>query len=181
MSFEDYSSPRPSKWVSLGGKSTKTGKANPTEIEGYYVGSITGPNKFDTSKTKTDYLVKTAEGVVGVSGTANMKRVFTDAEANFAKKNGEAALGASVRIAFTGTVNTGKGNPMKTYAVLFDKTDRTDVLTAAELDSDTEGEDAGDGDEEDYEQEVAAPPPKAASSAAERKAKLDDLLKNKRN
>jgi hypothetical protein len=147
MALKSYSKPRPTKWVTIGG-TNKAGEANPTNIKGYYRGSITGPNPFDEAKTKTDFVLRVGNEDVGVSGSANLIRQFMEQEEGFQAEHGRSALGSWVEIHFTGLLkSTKKGrNPMKLFTVGFDDENiMPDGLLATSPDVD---EDEVDSDDE---------------------------------
>jgi len=178
MSFKDYSSPRPDNWVNLGG-TNKQGKKNPGTLEGYYLGRTEGPNQFDATKTKTTFIFQNAaidgkpvQGIVGVNGSANLVNKMKDAELNFRAQEGKAPLGVRTLLTYTGELNIGKGNTMKTFTAQFDSDDQievTAVATADEYAPDEDEEESTDGADEDASQA-------AALAAAERAAKVQELL-----
>lgn len=157
MALKEYSSPKASKFVTIGGI-TREGDKNPTEIKGYYLGRTETDSQFDAGKKKITYMIQTKDGVVGVNGSANMNIKMEDSERGL-QESGTSALGALVYIKFVGTQPSKKGNPTKLYQVMFDTDDRKDVdgggIEEDETDlNDTVGE---DGDETDYEPVAVAP------------------------
>lgn len=176
MAYEEVQDFTPSTTINVGGDDRKTGKKNPLELEGYYVGqeTLTG-GKFGPS---TRYLFKTPKGVVGVWKRGNMGRLFD-----------KVALGTMVTVLFTGMVEKPGKNPSYGYKMKQDSTNTIKIdagLGRGKFDNGTPDEtqdsyDTGnDADEEldnDYEEEtpVRAAPPKSASQA-----RVQELLNKKR-
>lgn len=185
MAHKDYSTPKPDKWVTVGG-TTKEGTKNPDKVTGYYLGSEEGPDKFNPGKTKHTHMLKTAEGITAVNSTTYMTRKISEATANFTAENGRPPVGAEVLIRYTGMQKLANGNTMKTYAVTFDADNTIEVanVTSNEADETYEDVDADDDqptyDDTTYTAPVVtrAPTPKApaALTAAELKAKKDEVF-----
>lgn len=177
--------------ISLGGVNKKTGRKNPTEVEGYYLGSRSIEDRKKKSGLSYIYFFQTANGNIGVWGKTDLD-----------KKMASAVVGAMTKVLSTGQRETPNG-PMYTYKLLIDDTNRIYVpntlssAAATETTSDSgatvgydedeayAAETAGDeddglsADEEDAAQEAALAA--AAKTAAERKAKVQALLgKNKK-
>lgn len=74
MGYTEVASLEADVTVALGGKNRKTGKANPTEIEGYYLGN----RKVTDTKKKSGFsyihFFQTANGNVGVWGKTDLDR-----------------------------------------------------------------------------------------------------------
>ena len=171
MGFTEITSLDADVVVALGKTDKKTGKKYPTQAEGYYLGSRTVQNKRGESSI---HFLQTANGNLGVWGTTDLNR-----------KLGQVVLGTMTKITSTGTKPTPNGD-MYTYKVAVDK-DNTIEVTAAEPtignvlsdssdvvsddEDDTVISDDTDGDDEDVQQA-------AALAAAERKAKVEAMLKN---
>lgn len=186
MAFKERANLDTETTITLGGK-TKDGKANPTKIEGYFLGTkAIGPNKFNKSKTDYVHIIKTPKGNVGVWGKTNLDQ----------KLDGLTS-GVAVRITYTGTKDTGKGNPMLCYKVEVDEDNTTDVSGLEATTQDDTGVEYNDEDATDYasdEEEEGAvdeeeampdevPPARAAAPAkrppvsdAARQAKVQALL-----
>lgn len=179
MALQEYTSPKPDKYVTIGGH-TKTGEKNPTSITGYLMAIESGPNKFDATKTATKYLVKTVEGLVCVNANTNMVTKVKDSMVQFQARNGKPALGAKIAITYTGLQKIPGKNDMKLYSVQLDADDMVTVFAVApEAPSFDEDEEipvnvgASPDDEDDAQERELA--------AAERKARVDTLLrKNKK-
>lgn len=162
-----------STWVTLGGLNNKTGKPNPTKIEGYYQGTVTGPNTFDPDKVKTTIMLKTSDGkVTGVNASTNLVIKLGDAEKEFKVENGVTPKGANMLITFLGETPTKKGT-LKLFSVQFDSED------VVSFDSDIENDesDLGAAYEEDSANEDVVQT--AALAAVERKAYVKSLLNGK--
>lgn len=90
----------------LGGKDGR-GKANPTSVEGYYLGSKKVDSDYGESKL---HIFNTAEGNVGVWGKTNLDRLLTDAR-----------LGQMCLVNFIGMGKAQKGKrPPYQYEVQYD-------------------------------------------------------------
>lgn len=165
--------------ISLGGVNKKTGKANPTTVEGYYLGK----KEVDSKKSKNGkaflYTLKTAKGPVAVWGKTDLDR-----------KMSSVAEGQMIRITQSGTKPTSNGDMYK-FTVEVDEENTIEVSVpkaAAASNNDSDGDYNSNDDEteldeddqiDDYEAEERAQA--AALSAAERKAKVDALLKKGNN
>lgn len=168
MGFKEIASLDADKTIALGGKDKKTGKPNPTSVEGYYLGSREVENGMGKSKI---HFFQTSKGNVGVWGKTDSDR-----------KLAGVTPGVMTRISFTGMQSIPGKQPMYKYKVEVDNENTTEVSTASSEALSADGqEDAVDyGDNEfvsdedtsDDEAEVNA----AAIAAAERKAKVQALL-----
>lgn len=164
-----------STWVTLGGLNKKTGKPNPTKIEGYYQGVVTGPNSFDPDKTKTTIMLKTSDGkTTGVNASTNLVIKLGDAEKEFKAENGTSPKGANMLITFVGETPTKKGNSLKLFSVQFDNEDVVAVDSSV-LENDEQ--DVGETYEEEFSADEATQT--AALAAVERKARVQALLNGK--
>lgn len=161
--------------ISLGGVDKKTGKKNPTEVEGYYLGS----RQTETKKgPATLHFFQGSKGNVGVWGKTDMNKQLANAR-----------VGAMTKVSYTGMVATSKGEMYKYQA----QQDRSRTIEVGDLSSgngnegladndyaDTEGdhneESYGNDDADDTAYGVA----NNAKLAAEKKAKVEALLSNKR-
>lgn len=171
--------------TALGGTDKKSGKKNPTQVEGYLIGSKEIPDKF--SKTGTGYLhiFQTQEGRVGVFGKTDLNRKIKNV-----------APGTMVRATFTGTIPTKFGDMAK-YMV---ETDEANVIEVAlnnntansessddsSYTSDPSDEDVDANEDETALDEVVPPrptkPAKAAATAdAARQARVQALLSAGKN
>lgn len=172
--------------IQLGGKDRKTGKANPTRIEGYYVGSKNVPSPKSKTGFSKLHVFQTPKGAVGVWGKTDLDRKLASAQ-----------TGAMTRVTYTGMKET-KNNPMYVYKVEVDADNSIDVSSASEDSGDADsaenlfGNETSEATYEDAEEtdpgEEAsaldeAPPARAAAPripvqtpSAERQAKVKALL-----
>lgn len=164
--------------ISLGGTNRKTGKKNPNQVEGYYLGN----KKVADTKKKAGfsyiYIFQTAQGNLGIWGKTDLDR-----------KMSQAPIGAMVRATHTGMVPTPNGEMYK-YSVEVD-TDNTIEVSGTTTDQEPVAEgyaedaagtlDASDTDET-YDTALADEEEERqnqALAAAERKAKVQALLNGK--
>jgi len=156
--------------TALGGFNKKTKKDNPTQVEGYYLGN----KKVDSVKAKSGFaylhVFQTAKGNLGVWGKTDMD-----------KKLLSVTPGTMTRVTFAGTKPTKTGNDMYIYTVEVDEDNTIEVADLPRGSSDAgplaATEDSEEslfttGDDEDAAQS-------AALLAAERRAKVQELLKSK--
>lgn len=174
MAFKKVTDLSADTTISLGGTNRKTGKKNPDSIEGYYLGS----RKVDDKKKKDGFsyihTFQTSKGNVGVWGKTDLDRKLLTV-----------TPGLMVRATFDRMVPTPNGEMYK-YEVAVDDENTTEVSQNVTnigngyggqqetddnsyVSQDEEGED-GEGVDEDALQA-------AALVQAEKKAKLDALLK----
>lgn len=152
--------------TAVGGVNKKTGKKNPTSVEGYFLGK----KQVDSPKSKTGkawlYILQTPKGNLGVWGKTDMD-----------KKMSQVAPGSMTRITHTGMQPTPNGEMYK-YTVEQDSDNVISVSVpevAAEQDEPSfDQEESFDAspeslDEEDEQQALAL-------AAAERKAKVQAML-----
>ncbi len=179
MAFKKVATLDTDSAVTIGGVDKKTGKKNPTSIEGYLLGTKNlGPNKFNKSKTDYMHILQTQDGNVGVWGKVHMDRQLFGVNP-----------GTMVRITYTGTKDVGKGNPMTCFLV---EVDESECIVPPTSDEDvTEGSENYSGEEEEEELEAgeeeapadeapparAKPPVRAAQApSAAAQAKVRGLL-----
>lgn len=177
MAFKEVQSLDAEITIALGGVDKKTKKANPKQIEGYYLGfrQVDG-GKY--SKLANIYFFQTPKGNVGVWGKTDLNRKMTTA-----------TPGCMLRVTHAGMKATPNGD-MHTYKVEIDEENTIDVSalqnqTASEYTQaddnsadveDTVGETAEDDEfTDEYEQpEIPVTLPKGNS--ADRAAKVAALL-----
>ena len=130
--------------IRLGGRDKKTGKANPTKVEGYYLGTKTGiKSKFGPSSL---HFFQTENGVIGVWGKTDMDR-----------KVSQATPGQLTRVEFTGkTVPSKKGNDMQIYKVSLHPTDFISVSEGTTAALNESNEDSSSGEYEEANANEAA-------------------------
>lgn len=169
--------------TALGGRNKKTGKANPTGAEGYYLGTREVESKKSRDGKAKIHFLQTSKGNLGIWGKTDLDR-----------KLGNVTPGTMVRITQNGTVPTPNGDMYK-FKVEVDASNTIDVSELTEASGSSgesteenyEASEDNDADEDSndtsYEAEEASQ--SAALSALERKAKVEALLKgknsNKRN
>ncbi len=177
MSFKTVATLDADVTIKLGGRDKKTGKANPTSAEGYYLGTreVTSP-KSKTGKARLHFL-QTSKGNVAVWGKTDMDRKLANVNP-----------GNMIKITFDKMVNTPNGEMYK-YTVAFDADNTIDVEGLNDSAEASDGTDSGDYEEqssssEEYDDETTqeeeednAVPTTSALSALERKNKVEQLLK----
>lgn len=168
--------------IALGGRNKKTGKANPTEVEGYYLGK----RKVESKKAKSGfafiYYFQTPKGNVGVWGKTDLDR----------KMEG-VTPGLMVRASFSKMVPTPNGEMYK-FLVEFDPDNTIEVATlSAGAGNDTEDsntytgssvdtldEEEGYSNGEDTDEDAAQSAALAAAEAAQR-ARVQAILKGNKS
>jgi hypothetical protein len=172
MAFKEVQSLDADVTIALGGVNKKTGKANPKQVEGYYLGKRTTENKKAKDGTSNLYFFQTSKGNVGVWGKTDLDR-----------KMGAVKLGAMTRITQSGMVPTPNGDMYK-FKIEVDTDNLIEVSEALSAtttnsysDEDTsysETEEDSYGSYSDEEEETAR---FTAASSTNRKARVDELLK----
>lgn len=135
------------KQIALGGTrlDKKTGKRykNPTQIEGYYVGSKTGiENKLNPDKPTSLHIFQTLEGNVGVWGKTDLDQ-----------KMKRAKVGLMTLAEFTGMVPTNK-QPMFKYSLKQDPQNVNSELAAASFEAEPAATQEPEAIEEELGEEV---------------------------
>jgi len=170
--------------ISLGGINKKTGKKNPTKVEGYYIGTRTVDSKKDKKGYAHIYFFQTQTGMLGVWGKTDLDR-----------KMRQVTPGVMTLITQTGTVSTPNGDMYKfTVAVDSDNTievalpdpssnnDATEETSyAASNDEGEEEEEAAAELDEPVAPRASAPARPATAPNAERQAKVQALLSRNRS
>lgn len=169
MGFKTVSSLDADVTIAIGKKDKTTGKDYPKQAEGYYLGSRTVEGKRGPSVL---HFLQTSKGNLGVWGTTDLNRKVSAVQP-----------GTMVRITSTGTKATPKGD-MFTYKVEVDVENTIVVEVSASqpaTEDDADASDANDSDggyndttSDDSEDEALQA---AALAAAERKAKVEALLR----
>lgn len=181
MGFKEVQTLDADNTIALGGRNKKTGKANPTSAEGYYLGTRQVESKKSKNGLAAIHFLQTSKGNVGIWGKTDMDRKFSSV-----------TPGTMIRVSFDKMVPTPNGEMYK-YKVEIDENNTVEVnaapvSTSKLADKDEEGySTASDDDDEDeddntdsnsdYEAEEVAQA--SALSALERKAKVEALLKGK--
>lgn len=174
MGFQEITSLDAEMTIAIGGMNKKTGKKNPTSIEGYYLGK----REVESKKSKTGkafvYYFQTSKGNVGVWGKTDLDR-----------KMESATPGTMLRVSHTGMLATPNGEMYK-FKVEFDPSNTITVAGSNEASGGYEEEEAPgfDSDEEldsyDSDEAPAYKAPTPALSASDRQAKVQALLAKKR-
>lgn len=157
MAFKEVSSLDTDNMIALGGFNKKNRTDNPTQVEGYLLGS----KEVASPKSKTGlakiHVFQTAEGNIGVWGKTDLDR-----------KLATAPVGAMVRATFSGIQELQGGNTMYKYKVEVD-TDNSITVAVQAKDPSAYAEDLEDIDSED-ETTDEAPPARAAAPRTPAKA-----------
>lgn len=175
MGFKTVTSLDAENTVALGGVNKKTGKKNPTSIEGYYLGSRQVPSTKSKNGLAAIHFFQTSKGNIGVWGKTDLD-----------KKLSQVKLGTMTKVEQSGMKSTKNGD-MYMYQVMFDEDNTIEVTGAqdAEASGDEDGgydssdDDGGedeeavddDGDSDDDDAQAAA-----MLAAEERKAKVQAML-----
>ena len=163
--------------ITLGGINKKTNKKNPTQIEGYFLGSRDIASKFSKTGFAKMHVLQTPDGNVGVYGKTDLDRKMLSV-----------APGVCVRVTQSGSVPTNKGNDMLKFKVEVDAENTIDVnlVTAyanAEQPDDSEETDLDSHDsalDETPAARTVAPARPAPTPSSERQAKVQALLNGRR-
>jgi len=169
MAYKTFTDLSADTTVSLGGINRKTGKKNPIEVEGYYLGKRSVEDKKKKSGTSNIYFFQTANGNIGVWGKTNMDQ-----------KMAQAQVGLMTLVQFDKMVNTPNGEMYK-YIVAQDPDlfiEVSDYSADTSTGSDyIDEEETVETEEEETDTEDALQ--SAALAAAERRKKVDALLNRK--
>lgn len=199
MAFKQVASLDADVSYALGGINKKTGKPNPTKVEGYYLGTRQVESKMSKTGFANIHFIQTSKGNVGIWGKTDLDR-----------KIKQVTLGYMVRITQSGMQTIPGKKPMYKYVVESDDENTIEVaapeassLEASnedvnsdfdgqgaagyEEESDTQGygdeafDDTDPGEEEQLADEVpparaTRPARPAATPDAARQAKVKELL-----
>lgn len=161
--------------IALGGYNKKEGKANPTQIEGYFLGSKTVESKKSKTGTCQIHVFETAKGKVGVWGKTNLDR-----------KLSRSVLGHMTLVLQAGTKVTEFGE-MYLYTVKQDSENSIEVSAApAAAQSEASDYSSDEEDGEDLSDEVAptratAPRVPASTPSAASRARVQALVNKNRS
>ena len=182
MAFKEITDLNADTTISLGGVNKKTGKANPTKVEGYYLGLRTVEDRKAKSGVSYIYILQTPKGNLGVWGKTDLNT-----------KMRSAIPGQMVRITQTTKVATPNGEMYK-FKVEADPENTIEVSghpPVQAVHAEATGGIMGDGNEEDSntysfpaedneeEEEIDADSYSqryTASSSAASKAKVQEIL-----
>lgn len=178
--FEEVASLDCDTTLTIGGVNKTTGKANPTEIEGYYLGVKKVPSTMAKSGFSLLHILMTSEGNVGVWGKTGLNR-----------KLDVVAPGQYVAVEFSGMKKIKNFPPMYTYRVGIKKGDTIDVASASNNVSNEDSDYASDVESNDLYEEAsnevesfqppvqrAAPIPPSAAAQAKARALLSGSRKS---
>lgn len=176
MAFTEVQSLDAEITIALGGTNKKTGKKNPTTAEGYYLGSRKVENKTGESSI---HFLQTSKGNLGIWGKTDLDRKLT-----------AVVPGTMVRLNFTGMQATPRGDMYK-FKVEVDADNTIDVSGLASSNTSSAEEEASveddsytdaeyDASAEDEEISASSATQTVALSAAQRRDKVQQLLKGKR-
>lgn len=173
MGFQEVQTLDADNTIAIGGVNRKTGKKNPTKAEGYFLGTRLVESKKSKSGKAAIHFLQTPEGNLGVWGKTDMDRKLTQVKP-----------GTMIEISFDKMTPTPNGSMYK-YRVRFDKNNTIEVA-GSDLDSAYEAQSSQNEDEEftqtteDNDSYASEEDTQSAALAiAERKAKVEALLKNK--
>lgn len=177
MAFKEVLDLSADTTIALGGVNKKTGKANPTQVEGYYLGKKQVEDRKKKSGFSYIYILQTPKGNIGVWGKTNLDQKMV-----------AAVPGTMLRITQSGTVPTPNGDMYK-FKVEFDADNTIEVAGLESSDSssssssnedsneDNSYASAGSDEEETTDGSSEDAAQSAALAAAERKARVEALLK----
>lgn len=151
--------------TALGGKDTKTGKTNPTEIEGYYLGSR---NVQTSNGPSVIHVFMTPKGNQGLWGTKKLNDNLN-----------KSVIGKMVLVKYKGKVKIAGGKTQHTYEFFVDKSNviEVDTLPEGDVSADDDATYADTDDNSATEDDDQA----AALLAAERQAKVQSLLRGNKS
>jgi len=181
MAFEEIKSLDCDTTISLGGTNKKTGKKNPTQIEGYYLGSRTVADQKKKSGVSYIHVLQTKDGNTGVWGKTNLDNKMKSVTPGF-----------MIRITQSGMQSTPNGD-MYLYKVEVDKENTVDVAglndannsdadNAADYEAEEEAgldEDEAPADEVPVSRPSPSQRPTANAPDAARQAKVQAMLAGK--
>lgn len=176
MSFKEVVDLDCESTISLGGRDKKTGKANPTQLEGYFVGSKKTKSTRAKSGFSNLHIFQTENGNIGLWGKTDLDRKMLSV-----------TPGSMTRVTQSGSVPTPNGDMYK-YKVEVDASNKIDVgsLESSESasGSDEESYDEESGEDDTISDEVSpsrasAPKRPIAAPDASRQAAVQALLKGR--
>lgn len=169
MGFKEVSSLDADVTIALGGVNKKSGKKNPTSVEGYYLGSRTVESGKGEAKI---HFFQTSKGNVGVWGKTDSNR-----------KLGGVPPGTMTRISFDKMQATPNGEMYK-YKVEKDDDNTIDASglagPALEVDGNSDSDDGFSSDEDTSDDALSYGSSSTSNAAAERSAKVQSLLGKKK-
>lgn len=174
MAYEEVQDLGTDTVTAIGGSNKKTGKANPTSIEGYFIGSRDVPSSMSKTGLAKIHVFKTAKGNEGVWGK-------TDLDIKLAS----VPIGTMTLVKFDRMQVTKGKQPMYKYKVSVDRDNIIEVAGSADVKSYVNTEDSvessiaagGTSDETEDDDALQA----AELARLERAARVQDLLKKGSN
>lgn len=141
MAFKELNDLSADNVIALGGQNRKTGKKNPTSVEGFYLGS----KKVESKKSKSGFayihILQTPQGNIGVWGKTDLDRKILTA-----------VPGTMVRATHVGMQETPNGEMYKfKVEVDPDNTIEVNLSTAAQSFNDEDEESLNEATSEDEE------------------------------
>lgn len=184
MAYEELVSLDTDAVISLGGIDSETGKKNPTELEGFYLGYKEVPSKKSKTGFSKIHVFQTAKGNIGLWGKTNSDQQLATG-----------VLGRMTKVTYLNKVTLPNGNPMHKFKVFQDAANTIEVgnLPTGATNKDLAANDADDNfgygldedgnegaDDTSFEQEEVVQ--NNAVAALERKKTVEALLnKNSKN
>jgi hypothetical protein len=185
MGFKEVASLDTDTTIALGGTNKKTGKPNPVQVEGYFIGSKTVESKMSKDGFAKLHILQTSKGNVGVWGKTDLDRKML-----------QVTPGAMIRITQNGRLELPGKMPMYKFKVEVDSENTIEVSAPAEqqeeqgysepnAEFDTPAGGYEDSTEESYEEEAldevqptrpSKPAVAAAAPDAARQQKVKELL-----
>lgn len=154
--------------IALGGQNRKTGKKNPTQVEGYYLGS----RKVESKKARDGFvylhILQTSEGNLGVWGKTDLDRKLLCV-----------APGTMVRLTHVGMQATPNGEMYK-YKVEQDSENTISVSFTSFKNATDDSEDAELSEDEESSDEEEVDPAPLVASKSNNKISVEELLKRNR-
>jgi hypothetical protein len=168
--------------VSLGGRNKKTGKANPTEVEGYYLGSKEVANKMSKNGKSSLYIFETSNGKIGVWGKTHLDKLMS-----------RAPIGAMTKVVQSGTTRLPTGDMYK-FTLDIDRTNTIELGSQTSESGSTVSLEDGmahteetmedDSEENEYQDEMVVEQPTAparpsVAASPEQQARARALLSSR--
>lgn len=178
MGFEKVVALESEVTVSLGGINKKTNKANPTQVEGYFLGSRQVVDLKKKSGFEFIHYFLTEEGNIGVWGKTNLNNGIKNVE-----------IGCMTRVTSTGKTRPTPNGDMKLFDVEVDKSNRMDAADLPSIPADRSDEPADETalDEEETPADEVRPAyvskpsaPAAQPPSAAQQSKVQALLNSRR-
>lgn len=172
--------------ISLGGVDGESGKKNPTELEGFYLGFKEVPSKKSKTGLSKIHIFQTSKGNIGLWGKTDTDRQLATG-----------SVGLMTKVTYLNKVTLPNGNPMHKFKIAQDPDNKIEVgslptgasnsnLSYAAPDAEEDdnfgyGNDSDDSSDDNDNQPFAQEEvvQNNAVAALERKKQVEALLKNK--